>query len=148
MKVILTSNVKGSGKKGDVVNVSDGYAKNFLFPKKLALNATNQALNELKNEKESCAYKKELELQEALRLAEILKNKEIVIFLKAGESGKMYGSITNQDIACKIKEVYGVLVNKKKIHLRDEIKSFGKYDFSVKLYPEITVDMSLTVSEN
>lgn len=146
MEVILMSDVRGSGKKGDVVNVADGYAKNYLFPKNMAIEATNGALNELKNEKESCKRKKEMEKQEALKTADILKDKQVVVFSNAGESGKLFGSVTSQEIAEKINETYGLSVNKKKIRLNEDIKSFGTYEFVIKLYPEITVNMSVVVS--
>lgn len=146
MEVILMSDVRGSGKKGDVVNVADGYAKNYLFPKNMAIEATNGALNELKNEKESCKRKKEMEKQEALKAADILKDKQVVVFSNAGESGKLFGSVTSQEIAEKINETYGLSVNKKKIRLNEDIKSFGTYEFVIKLYPEITVNMSVVVS--
>ncbi len=146
MEVILMSDVRGSGKKGDVVNVADGYAKNYLFPKNMAIEATNGALNELKNEKESFKRKKEMEKQEALKAADILKDKQVVVFSNAGESGKLFGSVTSQEIAEKINETYGLSVNKKKIRLNEDIKSFGTYEFVIKLYPEITVNMSVVVS--
>ena len=139
MEVILMSDVRGSGKKGDVVNVADGYAKNYLFPKNMAIEATNGALNERKR-------KKEMEKQEALKAADILKDKQVVVFSNAGESGKLFGSVTSQEIAEKINETYGLSVNKKKIRLNEDIKSFGTYEFVIKLYPEITVNMSVVVS--
>ena len=126
MKVILLGDVRGTGKKGDVKEVSDGYAKNFLIPKGLAKEANAKSLSELENEKASCARKKE-------------------VLSKAGESGKLFGSVTNQEIADKIKEVYNVTVNKKKIHLEEEIKSFGTYKITVKLYPEIVAQMVVMV---
>lgn len=146
MKVILMSDVRGSGKKGDVVNVSDGYAKNFLFPKKLAVEATSGALSRRNDAIKSCEYNREMERKEALRVADILKNKQVVVHSSAGETGKLFGSVTSKEVAEKINEIYGVSVNKKKICLNEDIKSFGTYEFVVKLYPEITVNMSVVVS--
>ena len=91
-------------------------------------------------------YKKEMEKQEALKAADILKDKQVVVFSNAGESGKLFGSVTSQEIAEKINETYGLSVNKKKIRLNEDIKSFGTYEFVIKLYPEITVNMSVVVS--
>ncbi len=145
MKVILLGDVRGTGNKGDVKEVSDGYAKNFLIPKGLAKEANAKSLSELENEKASCARKKELEKQEALKSYEIINEKTVKVLSKAGESGKLFGSVTNQEIADKIKEVYNVTVNKKKIHLEEEIKSFGTYKITVKLYPEIVAQMVVMV---
>ena len=145
MKVILLGDVRGTGNKGDVKEVSDGYAKNFLIPKGLAKEANAKSLSELENEKASCARKKELEKQEALKSYEIINEKTVKLSAKAGESGKLFGSVTNQEIADKIKEVYNVTVNKKKIHLEEEIKSFGTYKITVKLYPEIVAQMVVMV---
>lgn len=147
MKVILLENVKKKGKKGDVVNVPDGYAKNFLFPKNLAKEATSQSLTELFNEKSSNEHKKELEKSKAEEIAEIIKEKIIKITSKAGKNGKLFGSVTTKDIVNKIKEVFDVDIDKHKIVLESDIKAFGTYRFSVKLYPGIAVQMAVMIAE-
>ena len=146
MKVILLSDVKGSGKKGEVVKVSDGYAKNCLFPKNLAKEATAQALRELADEKSSMEHKREIEKEEAQRAAGIINGKSITIVSKVGDGGKLFGAVTAKDIASKIAEVYGVTLDKRKIHAED-IKSLGTYKFEVKVYSGITAEMSVIVTE-
>ena len=148
MKVILMSDVKGSGKKGSVVNVSDGYAKNFLIPKKIALEATEQALNELNSKNQAEEHRKDIEKQNAIKIANTLKDETITITLKSGENGKLFGSVTSQNVSDKILQVYGISIDKKKINLPNEgIKSYGTYKFEVKLYPKITINMSLVLAE-
>lgn len=148
MKVILMSDVKGSGKKGSVVNVSDGYAKNFLIPKKIAVEATQQALTELNSKKQAEEHREDMEKQNAIQIANTLKNKTVTITLESGKNGKLFGSVTSQNVSDKILQIYGVSVDKKKIQLPKEgVKSYGTYNIKVKLYPEITVDMSLMLTE-
>lgn len=146
MKVILLSDVKGSGKKGEVVKVSDGYAKNCLFPKNLAKEATAQALQELSNEKSSLDHKRELEKEEAQRVADIISGRSVTIVSKVGDAGKLFGAVTAKDISAKIAEVYGVTVDKRKIHMED-IKSLGTYKFEIKVYNGITVEIAVTVTD-
>lgn len=146
MKVILLSDVKGSGKKGEVVKVSDGYAKNCLFPKNFAKEATPQALQELSNEKSSLDHKRELEKEEAQRVAGIINGKSVTIVSKVGDAGKLFGAVTAKDVSAKISETYGVTVDKRKIHVED-IKSLGTYQFEVKVYNGITAEMSVTVTD-
>lgn len=148
MKVILMSDVKGSGKKGSVVNVSDGYAKNFLIPKKIAVEATQQALTELNSKKQAEEHREDMEKQNAIQIANTLKNKTVTITLESGKNGKLFGSVTSQNVSDKILQIYGVSVDKKKIQLPKEgVKSYGTYNIKVKLYPEITIDMSLMLTE-
>lgn len=147
MKVILLENVKKKGKKGDVVEVPDGYAKNFLFPKNLAKEATSQSLTELFNEKSSNQHKKELEKEKAEETAKIINEKIMKITCQAGNNGKLFGSITTKDISNKIKEIFGVKIDKHKIVLESDIKAFGTYRFSVKLYPGISVQMAVMIAE-
>ena len=148
MKVILMSDVKGSGKRGSVVNVSDGYAKNFLIPKKIAVEATEQALTELNSKKQAEERREDMEKQNAIEIANTLKNKTVPITLESGKNGKLFGSVTSQNVSDKILQIYGVSVDKKKIHLPKEgVKSYGLYNIKVKLYPEITVDMFLMLTE-
>ncbi|MCR6516350.1 MAG: 50S ribosomal protein L9 [Clostridium sp.] len=144
MKVILLKDVKGKGKKGDVVNVSDGYARNFLFVKKLAEEATDNNLHILNNIKENERKQKLAELEAAQKLAEDLKGKEIKMTAKAGENGKLFGAITSKDIAGEIKKSYNVDIDKKKI-VMDTIKIAGGYEIEVKLYPNVSTKMKVLI---
>ena len=128
MKVVLLADVKGSGKKGELVNVSDGYARNFLFPKKLAKEANAQALNELKNAEESKAFKIKQETEAAQASADKINGKSVSILAKAGQGGKLFGSVTAKEIAEAIKKQYGVDVDKRKIDTKGDMKAFGKYE--------------------
>ena len=125
MKVVLLADVKGSGKKGELVNVSDGYARNFLFPKKLAKEANAQALNELKNAEESRAFKIKQETEAAQASADKINGKSVSILAKAGQGGKLFGSVTAKEIAEAIKTQYGVEVDKRKIDTKGDRKAFG-----------------------
>ncbi len=148
MKVILLSDVRGSGKKGDLVNVSDGYARNFLLPKNLAKEATPGALNELENAKKAIQHKVDEEIKKAKNDAEILNGKSVKLVAKAGEGGRLFGSITAKEIVAEIKKNYNILIDKRKISLKNEIKSLGTYEFDVKLYNGITAKMKVLVDEN
>lgn len=148
MKVILLSDVRGSGKKGDLVNVSDGYARNFLLPKNLAKEATPGALNELENAKKAIQHKVDEEIKKAKNDAEILNGKSVKLVAKAGEGGRLFGSITAKEIVSEIKKNYNILIDKRKISLKNEIKSLGTYEFDVKLYNGITAKMKVLVDEN
>ena len=145
MVVILLKDVKGTGKKGDLVNVSDGYARNFLFPRKLAVEANAQAMNE-KNAKESAAA---FRLAEEKAAAEAKKakihGKTLRIVGKAGQSGKLFGSITPKEIVEVLKNQYGLDIDKKKISLKSEIKTFGTFECEVKLYTGIVAEMNIEV---
>lgn len=144
MKVILLQDVKKLGKKGDVINASDGYARNFLFPKKLAEEATNNNLHILNNKKENERRQKLAELEAAQSLASDLKDKVIKVDGKAGENGKLFGAITSKDVAGLIKKQFNVEVDKKKI-VMDTIKIAGTYNIEVKLYPEVSTKMKVMV---
>ena len=144
MKVILLQDVKKLGKKGDVINTSDGYARNYLFPRKLAEEATDSNLHILNNKKENERKQKLAELEAAQKLANELKDKEIKITAKTGESGKLFGAITSKDVAELIKTQYKVTVDKKKI-VMDTIKVAGGYTIEVKLYPEVTTKMKVII---
>ena len=147
MKVVLLADVKGSGKKGELVNVSDGYARNFLFPKKLAKEANAQALNELKNAEESKAFKIKQETEAAQASADKINGKSVSILAKAGQGGKLFGSVTAKEIAEAIKKQYGVDVDKRKIDTKGEMKAFGTYECEVKLYSGITATVKAVVTE-
>lgn len=146
MKVVLLADVKGLGKKGELCNASDGYARNFLFPKKLAVEADSGALNELKNREEAAAHHKQEEIKAAKELAEKLNGKTVVITAKAGSNGRLFGSVTSKEIAAKITETLGVTVDRKKMNVAD-IKNFGEYTAEIKLYQGITAKLTVKVTE-
>lgn len=144
MKVVLLQDVKGQGKKGDVVNVSDGYARNFLFTKKLAREATASALNDLKGQNEAFAYKKETEINAAKEMQEKLKGLTVTISAKAGANDRLFGSVTNKDVAEALLNQHHVKIDKRRFEMQD-IKNAGTYTVSVKLYPEINGELSVVV---
>lgn len=144
MKVILLQDVKKIGKKGDVINTSDGYARNYLFPRKLAEEATDASLHILNNKRENERKQKLAEMEAAQKLAAELKGKEISITSKTGESGKLFGAITSKDVAELIKTQYNVQVDKKKI-VMDTIKVAGQFEIEVKLYPEVSTKMKVII---
>ena len=146
MKVVLLQDVKGQGKKGELCNVSDGYARNFLFPKKLAVEADNAALNELKNREEAAAHHKKEEIAAAQSIADTLKGKEIVVKAKAGSNGKLFGSVTSKEIAAEIKNKLGIEIDRKKMSVAD-IKNFGEYTAEIKLYQGIAAKITVKVTE-
>ncbi len=146
MKVVLLQDVKGHGKKGELCNVSDGYARNFLFPKKLAVEADNAALNELKNREQAAAHHKQEEINAAKATAQALNGKEVVIKAKAGSNGKLFGSVTSKEIAAEIKNKLGIEIDKKKMSVAD-IKNFGEYTAEIKLYQGITAKINVKVTE-
>ena len=147
MKVILTQDVRGQGKRGQMIEVSDGYARNFLLPRKLAKEANAQVMNELKNAEASKAYKVKTETEEAQRIAEALKDKTVRITAKAGQGGRLFGSVTAKEIAQEIKKQYGFDIDKRKIHLDTDIKAFGGYHIEVKLYNGITAKLAVSVTD-
>ena len=144
MKVILLQDVKKVGKKGDVIEASDGYARNFLFPRKLAQEASDANMHILNNKKENERKQKLAELEAAQKLAGELKGKEVKITAKTGDSGKLFGAITSKDVAELIKEQYKIEIDKKKI-VMDTIKLAGGYDIDVKLYPEVSTKMKVII---
>ncbi len=146
MKVVLLADVKGHGKKGELVNASDGYARNFLLPRGLAKEATKGVINELKGKNDAAAYHKEQERQAALEAKSALESGKVVLTAKAGEGGKLFGKITSQDVALAIKMQLHHVVDKKKIVLPDGIKTIGDRTVEVKLYPEISAKVTVTVT--
>ncbi len=146
MKVVLKQDVKGLGKKGELVNASDGYARNFLFPKNLAVEANAQNMTELKNREQSRKFKIETETAEAKKNAERIKGKTIALKAKAGANGKLFGSVTSKEIADKLKEEFGISVDKRKVSCED-IKQYGTYEFEVKLYQGISAKLFVRVGE-
>ncbi len=147
MKVILLKDVKGSGKAGEIINVADGYARNFLIAKGNAIEATTQNLNNLKGKKESEQHKIDLEKQHAEEIAKTLEGKEIVAKAKAGTGGRLFGAITTGTIADIIKEQYKCKVDKKKIALNSELKAFGDYNAEIKLGHGISCSVKIKVIE-
>lgn len=144
MKVILLQDVKKVGKKGDVIEASDGYARNFLFPRKLAQEANDSNMHILNNKKENERKEKLAQLEAAQKLAGELKGKEITIKAKTGDSGKLFGAITSKDVAELIKAQYKIEIDKKKI-VMDTIKLAGGYEIDVKLYPEVSTKMKVII---
>lgn len=147
MKVVLLQDVKSQGKKGDLINVSDGYARNFLFPKGLAAEADAKAMNEIKSKEEARLHKIEVEKAAARETAEKLSAVTVKLTSTAGADGRLYGSITTKDIAEAVEKQHGITVDKRKIQLDGTIKAFGTYVLDVKLYPEITGKINLVVSD-
>ena len=147
MKVILTQDVKSQGKKGDLITVSDGYAVNFLFPKKLAIEADAAAINDLKNKEAAKKFKIEEQTKEAKALAEKLSAIKLEILSTASADGRMYGSITNKDIADALEKQHGIVIDKKKIELSTPIKSFGDYTATAKLYTNVTGKIAISVNK-
>ena len=148
MKVILKQDVKGLGKKEDMVNVSDGYARNFLFPRGLAAEASASNINVMNTKNEAEKTKKNRELAQAKELAAKLKETVVVIKSKSGENGKLFGSITSKDISDKLKSDFSLDIDKKKIVLPDPIKALGTTEVEVKLYPEVSAKLTVkTVQE-
>ena len=146
MKVILKQDVKGLGKKGELVNESDGYARNFLFPKGLAAEANAQAMSEFKNKQQAEKYRIETETAAAKAAAERISGKTIHITAKAGQNGKLFGSVTSKEIAEKVKAEFGIETDKRKI-IVDDIKQFGTYEFEIKLYQGISAKLYVMVGE-
>ncbi len=146
MKVVLKQDVKGLGKKGELVNTSDGYARNFLFPKGLAVEANAQSMTELRNREQAQKYKIETETAAAKKAASEIQGKTLKIKAKAGQNGKLFGSVTSKEIAEKLKEEFKLDVDKRKVVVED-IKQFGTYEFEVKLYQGISAKLFVSVGE-
>lgn len=147
MKVILKKDVKGLGKKEQMVEVSDGYAKNFLFPKGVAVLANATNVNIMKTKKASEEMKKEKEIENAKKIAEKLKSITLEIKAKAGGAGRLFGSITNKEIVSKLKQDFKIDIDKRKLNLSDSIKTLGEHDIEVKLYTNITGKLKVKVIE-
>lgn len=145
MKVILTADVKGQGKKDQVVDVSDGYARNFLFPKKLAIPADNKALNEIKNKEASRAHKLDVEKQTAQDIAKRLESIVVKFTYAAGPDKRLYGSVTSKEIAEALKKDFGIEIDKRKITLAVPIKSFGTFSADVRLFTDVVGKIHIQV---
>jgi large subunit ribosomal protein L9 len=145
MEIILLQDVKALGKKGETVKVSDGYARNFILPKKLGMEATKQNLYDLNMQKAAEAKKQKEILEEAQNQAKKLEELTIKVSIKAGEGGKTFGSVSTKEIAAALKEQYGLDLDKKKLQLNDPIKHAGSYTVPVKLHPQVTAQMTVKV---
>lgn len=147
MKVILLCDVKGQGKKDQIVEVSDGYARNFLFPQKKAVPADAKATNELKNKAEAQQYKINEDRKAAQAIADKINNVEIEIVMGHGADGRLYGAVTAKDIAEELKRRIGVDVDKRKIQLKDSIRAYGKHNVQLKVHPEVTAKFVVYVHD-
>jgi len=147
MKVILLQDVKSLGKKGELVKASDGYARNFLFPKGLAKEANAQAMNELKNAENAKQYKIETDIKKANEAKAMLEGETFKMTAKAGNGGRLFGSVTPKEISAEIKKQKGIDVDKRKITLDADIKAFGTYNAEIKLYNGIIAKVKVQVSE-
>lgn len=147
MKLILTQDVKGQGKKDQIIEASDGYARNFLIPRGLAIPADARSINEVKNREDSRLHKIETEKAAARETAAKLEKITVKIVGQAGSDGRLYGSVTAKDIAEALQKQHGIVIDKRKLSLPEPIKSFGTYNTEVKLYTEITGKIKVTVSD-
>ncbi len=145
MKVILLSDIKGVGKKDQIINANDGYARNYLFPKKLAVEATTGNLSNLKAKQESNQYRKDMQKEEAINLANKLKEINLIIKVKAGENGKIFGGVTAKEIADNLKTQYNIEIDKKKINISETIKVIGTRTVDIKLYEGVIGKLKINV---
>ena len=147
MKVVLKQDVRNLGKKGELVETSDGYARNFLFPRNLAAEADNKAMNELKNAESSKQFKIDTQIKQATASKNKLEGQVFKMTAKAGSNGRLFGSVTSKDIAQEIKKQYAISVDKRKVTLDTDIKAFGTYNATVKLYNGIVANIKVQVTE-
>lgn len=147
MKVILLEDVKSVGKKGELVNASDGYAKNFLFPKKLAVEATKSNLNDFELKQKAEAKRKKEELEQEQNMAKELENKTVTVKVKTGENGKLFGSVTNKEVAEEIVKQTGMQIDKKKVSIGDPIKMVGERTAVIKLHPKVSAEITIKIVE-
>lgn len=145
MKVILKVDIKGVGKKGEIINASDGYARNYLFPRAYALEATEGNLASLKEKKDAEKFKKDSELGNAKEFSKKLSGLSVIFKVKTGENGRLFGSITSKDISDEIKKQHGFSVDKRKIVLEEAIKSTGTYNIEIRIFPEVSAKLKVEV---
>ncbi len=145
MKVILNQDVKGQGKKGDLIDVSDGYARNFLLPKNLAIPATKENINVLKGQQESREYRQQKELEEAKLTADKINEISVKLKAKAGDNGKLFGSITSKDVSEALTEQHHIKIDKKKFVLPDGIKTLGTTQVDIKVHPGVVAKLKVNV---
>lgn len=148
MKVILLEDVKSLGKKGEIVNISDGYARNYVLPKKLGVEANAVSMNDLKLQKANADKMAQQRLEAAQELAKVLETKEVTLKMKSGEGGRVFGSVSSKEIASAVKTQCGLELDKKKIQLPEAIKALGTYEVSVKLHPNVTGKLKVKVVED
>ena len=148
MQVILTADVKGQGKKDQIINVSDGYARNFLFPKKLAIPADKKAIADVKNREASRQHKIDTERAEAQAVAEKLSGVLVKIKMGAGADGRLYGSVTAKDVAESLEKNHKIVVDRRKIVINEPIKAYGSYTLDIKLYTEVTGKINVLVCQS
>jgi len=147
MKIILIQDVKKLGKKGDIIEANDGYARNYIIPQKLGVEANNKNMNDLKLQKSNEVKVAQEQLDAAKQFAEDLSKLEVVVKIKSGEGGKVFGSVSSKEIAVAAKEQCKVELDKKKIQLPEPIRGFGTYDVPVKLHPQVTGRLKVKVQE-
>ena len=145
MKVILKADIKGVGKKDQIIEASDGYARNFLFPKKLAVEANNENMSKLNAKNQSKAYQKEQEKQEAQKIADKMSKILLKIEVKAGENGKIFGGVSSKEIAENLEEKYSIKIDKKKIDLKETIKTLGTATVNIKLFEGVVGKLKIDV---
>lgn len=148
MQVILTADVKGQGKKDQIINVSDGYARNFLFPKKLAIPADKKAIADVKNREASRQHKIDTERAEAQAVANKLAGVVVKVKMGAGADGRLYGSVTAKDVAESLEKDHKITVDRRKIVINEAIKAYGTYILDIKLYPEVVGKINVVVCQN
>lgn len=147
MKIILTQDVKSLGKKGEIVEVNQGYARNFVLPKKLGVEATPKNLNDLKLKNQNYEKVAAENLAAAQKLADELKDKKVTVQMKVGEGGRTFGSVSSKEVAEEIKKQLGIEVDKKKIVMKEAVKALGGYNIGIKLHPQVTAEVLLDVVE-
>jgi large subunit ribosomal protein L9 len=145
MKVILLENVKGVGKKDDIINANDGYARNYLLPKKLAVEANAKNLANLKSKQSSNAFRRNEDKKKAEEIKEKIEKIFLKIEVKAGENGKIFGGVTSKEISDELKKQYNIEVDKKKIELKETIKTIGVFDINIKLFEGVNANLKLTI---
>jgi len=148
MKVVLKQDVKGTGKKDELVNVSDGYARNYLIPRGLAIVADAAAMSTIKSKNEALEHHKSVELDNAKQIASVINGNSVKIEAKAGSAGRLFGAITAKEVATALKEQYDVDIDKRKIEIASDIKTFGSYEAKVKILSGVTADIRVIVTEN
>lgn len=147
MKIILLQDEKKLGKKGDIIEASEGYARNYILPKKIGVEATSKNMNDLKLQKANEKKVADEQLAAAQALAKDLETKTAVVKIKTGEGGKAFGAVSNKEIAAAMKEQYNIDLDKKKIQLQDSFKAVGSYEVTVKLHPQVAAKLSVKVEE-
>lgn len=147
MKIILLQDEKKLGKKGEIIEASEGYARNYIIPKKIGVEATAKNMNDLKLQKANEAKLAQEQLEAAQELAKVLETKQVVVKMKAGEGGKAFGSVSTKEIVAEFKAQHGIELDKKKVVLADSLKTFGNYEVAVKLHPQVTGKFTVKVTE-